>query len=420
MINVGTNKGTKMAKSKPLTANFVKNIAIAGKYYDGGGFGLFLRVDEGGYKRWVQRVRIDGKQSDLGLGAPPLVTLSEARQKALENKRQILSGINPMYSKPKNVKKMLFSEAVQGKFEQRRSEFKSEKHAKQWLASLEQYVLPKLGKIPVEEITKEHILSVLQPIWTTKTPTAKKIQQRIESIIGWAKVMGHYVGENPASWRNNLKELLPNPSRISSVNQFPAIQQKDVSRWWQDLILRDGVGSLALQLLALIGCRSGDIRQMKWSQLDLIDRKSWTIPAKEMKASEFDYVTPLTNQMLTILERIDRDQSTDLVFCNSKGGQLSDMVFSAIMRRIHEADILKGCGGYVDRQSHRPAVPHGLRSTFKVWSAERGFDDNMSEIQLAHSVGSETFRAYHRTDLFERRRDMMEQYSKFITGQEEQ
>jgi len=409
-----------MAKSKPLTANFVKNITIAGKYYDGGGLGLFLRVDQGGYKRWVQRVRIDGKQSDLGLGAPPLVTLSEARQKAIENKRQILSGINPMYSKPKNVKKMLFSEAVQGKFEQRRSEFKSNKHAKQWLTSLERYVLPKLGKIPVEEISKEHILSVLLPIWATKTPTAKKIQQRIESILNWAKVMGHYAGENPASWRNNLKELLPNPSKLTSAIQFPAIQQKDVSRWWQDLTLRDRAGSLALQLLALIGCRSGDIRQMKWSQLDLIDRKSWVIPAKEMKASEFDYVTPLTNQMLNILARIDRDKSTDLVFCNSKGGQLSDMVFSAIMRRIHEADMRKGGEGYLDIRSGRPAVPHGLRSTFKVWSAESGFDDKMSEIQLAHSVGSETYRAYHRTDLFERRRHMMEQYSEFITGQEKQ
>jgi len=417
MTNVGTNKGTNMAKSKSLTANFVKNITIAGKYYDGGGFGLFLRVDKGGYKRWVQRVRIDGKQSDLGLGAPPLVTLSEARQKALENKRQILSGINPMYSKSKEIKRMLFSEALRGKFEQRRAEFKSEKHARQWLTSMEQYVLPKLGKIPVEEITKGHILSVLQPIWATKTPTAKKIQQRIESILNWAKVMGHYEGENPASWRNNLEELLPNPSKLTPVIQFPAIQQKDVSRWWQDLILRDGVGSLALQLLTLIGCRSGDIRQMKWSQLDLIDRKSWTIPAKAMKASEFDYVTPLTSQMLTVLLRLDRDQSNDLVFCNSRGGQLSDMVFSAIMRRIHEAEIRQGRVGYVDIRTGRPAVPHGLRSTFKVWSAERGFDDNMSEIQLAHSVGSETYRAYHRTDLFERRRDMMEQYSEFITGQ---
>ena len=397
-----------------LTANFVKNVKIAGKYYDGGGHGLCLRVDKKGYKRWVQRIRIGGRQRDLGLGSPPLVSLADARSKALENKRTVINGGNPCNPRSGNPRQITFSEAIKLRFDKQAAEFGSLKHEKQWLSNLRRYVEPSLGRRYVDEITKHDVIAVLQPIWLTKNATARKIQQQIQSIFSTCKVSGYVSGDNPAEWRDNLSELLPNPSKIRTAQHHPALQRKDASRWWTELQTRDGNGALALQFLTLTCVRSGDVRGMKWSEIDF-DEKMWVAP-RERRKTDQDLRTPLSSHMMDVLNRLSAHNRAEIVFVNSKGKMLSDMTLSALMKRIHLSDTKVGGNGFVDLRSQKPAVPHGLRSTFKDWAAECGYDDIMTEIQLTHQVGSEQYRAYMRSDLMDRRRNMLEDWGDFLFG----
>ena len=397
-----------------LTANFVKNVKTAGKYYDGGGHGLCLRVDKKGYKRWVQRIRVRGRQRDLGLGSPPLVSLADARGKALENKRLVINGGNPSNLKSDKPTQITFSEAIQLRFDKQAAEFGSLKHEKQWLSNLRRYVEPSLGRRYVDEITKHDVIDVLQPIWLTKNATARKIQQQIQSIFSTCKVSGYISGDNPAEWRNNLSELLPNPSKIRTTQNHPALQKKDAARWWAELQTRDGNGALALQFLTLTCVRSGDVRGMKWSEIDF-DEKMWVAP-RERRKTDQDLRTPISSHMMKILNLLSARSQNEFVFMNSKGTMLSDMTLSALMKRMHLSDLKAGGNGFIDLRSQKPAVPHGLRSTFKGWAAECGYDDIMTEIQLTHQVGSEQYRAYMRSDLMDRRRNMLEDWGEFLLG----
>jgi hypothetical protein len=194
--------------AKQLSAAFVNSVKDAGKYFDGSGLGLFLRVDETGYRRWVQRIRINGRQRDVGLGSPPVVTLADAREKALANKRIVVGGGDPFADRMKHRNQLTFAEAVERVHETKQAEFRSEKHAKQWLATLSIYAVPKLGRLPVDEIGLLDVRRVLEPIWTDKTVTASRLRQRIEAVLSWATVAGFRDGDNPARWKGNLAEML--------------------------------------------------------------------------------------------------------------------------------------------------------------------------------------------------------------------
>lgn len=401
-----------------LTAAFVKNIKEAGKYFDGGGLGLVLRVEPSGYKRWVQRIRVNGRQRDLGLGAPPVTTLADARERALENKRLVVSGGDPFLERQSRRNKLTFREAADQFFDKKRPEFRSEKHASQWIASVQRYANPKLGRLPVDEITVSDIRRVLEPIWTTKTTTASRLRQRIEAILSWATVAGYRTGDNPARWRGNLSEVLPKPSKVQRPSHQPALRLQDAHRWWLELSKRDGMGTRALQLLTLCGSRSGEIRGMTWSEVDLSGEPTWHIPGTRMKSGRAHKV-PLTPAMVKLLEGLERHPKSDLVFYNSKGKPLSDMTLSATMKRLHAADLREGRSGFIDGQSGKPAVPHGLRSTFRDWAAERGYDRDMAELQLAHTVGSDVERAYRRSDMLDRRRKMLEAWERFLNGHDD-
>ena len=411
----GDKNGDDMVSNKRLSANFVKNITKAGKYFDGGGLGLCLRVDARGYKRWVQRIRIFGRQRDLGLGSPPVISLAAAREKALENKRMILTGANPIAERKLSKAKLLFKDAAHQAFQKKKHEFRSEKHAKQWMSAINTYAMPRLGNIPVDEISLTDILAVLEPIWITKNQTAKRVQQRLEFILTWSKISGYRSGENPAQWRGNLSELLANPNRLRSTAHHPALQISDARRWWSALSAFDGMGATALKLVALTACRSGDVRGMRWSEIKNGSESVWIIPADRAK-TEMEYRIPLTDEMVMLLDRVPKRSQSDLVFHNSKFSKLSDMTLSAVMRRMHKKDEVSNGLGFVDATSGKPAVPHGLRSTFRDWAAECGYDSNLAEIQLCHVVGTETQRAYLRTDMVQRRRKMMAEYGKIFTG----
>jgi integrase len=335
-------------------------------------------------------------------------------------------GGDPLAAKRKARDGLTFSKAVETYLESKLSEFRNDKHRKQWRSTLDNYAVPVLGRMQVSDIGVRDVLRVLEPIWKTKTVTAKRVRGRIESVLSWATVAGHREGDNPARWKGNLSEILPKPSKVAKSENHPALALGDVAEWWADLRARNGMATRALEFVTLTAARSGEVRGMTWGEIEWGDRASranranpqavWNVPASRMKNGR-PHRVPLTQEAVTLLESLPRLNSTNLVFFAPKGGILSDMALSAVMRRMHAAQVKAGNPGYLDPTSKRPVVPHGLRSTFRQWAAEQGFPRDMAEIALAHFIGSDVERAYQRSDMLERRREMMAAWSAFLGGQ---
>lgn len=405
--------------SQKLTDRKVKASLAAGRYYDGSGSGLHLHVRESGSKAWVQRIRLNGKYVDMGLGSYPAISLSKARKIASDNKTLALEGKDPrlVNAKPKSIP--TFSELADQVVANKITGLSNPKHRAQWVSTIDTYAKPILGHLSVDRIEVQHVLSVLQPIWMTKNETARRLRGRLAAIFDHAIALKLRPSPNPAAWEANLSVLLIGPSKNKDANNQPALQRDDAQRWWKKLSLRDGMGTKALQFLTLVASRSGEVRGMTWSEIHPLNgdktKPIWIIPAERMKAKR-EHRTPLTSMMISILESIPRHPSTDLIFHSEKGRMLSDMTLSATMKRIHECEVKEGGMGFIDISSKRIAVPHGLRSTFRNWAAENGQDSDMAEIQLAHKIGDGAFRAYHRTDLLEKRRQMMVEWGDFLAG----
>jgi integrase len=340
-----------------------------------------------------------------------------------------LQHADPLADKRKARETMTFAQAVEKYLAAKLDEFRNEKHRKQWRATLDGYAVPVLGRKDVAEITVQDVLRVLEPIWQTKTETASRLRGRIESVLSWATVAGYRTGDNPARWKANLSEILPKPAKVAKSDNQPALAQGDVARWWAELVQRDGMSARALEFLTLTAARSGEVRGMTWQEISIEPRDTtdttdetrptrvgiWTIPASRMKGGRAHRV-PLTPEAVALLESLPMMKDSPYVFFAARGGMLSDMSLSAVMRRMQEAQVKAGAPGYLDPASKRPAVPHGLRSTFRQWAAERGSPRDMAEIALAHFIGSEVERAYQRSDMLDRRRDMMAAWAAFLNG----
>jgi integrase len=403
---------------RALSARFVETVSQPGKYFDGQG--LFLRVAPNGARQWVQRITIRGKRRELGLGSPPAVSLATARKLALENRGKAMLGRDPLAEKRAAKSQLLtFAECVSAHSEAKLSEFRSEKHRKQWQSALQRLALPVLGDMPVRDISTKDVLRMLEPHWRERTITAKKLRGQVEAVLTWATVAGHREGDNPAAWRGNLKELLPSPGKVAKAQHHPSLALGDVARWWIDLSQREGMAAKALQFLALTAARSGEVRGMQWDEVEVGSPSSpvgvWTVPASRMKNGR-EHRVPLTVEAAALLESLPRLGDSPYVFFAPRGGMLSDMSISAVMRRMQEAEVKAGRPGYLDPRSKRPAVPHGLRSTFRQWAAEQGYPRDMAEIALAHWIGSEVERAYQRADMLERRRAMMADWAAILRG----
>ncbi|MBF9060756.1 tyrosine-type recombinase/integrase [Rhodobacterales bacterium HKCCSP123] len=396
---------------KALTARYVETVSAPGKYFDGQG--LFLRVAKNGAKQWVQRITIRGKRCELGLGSPPAVPLSEARRVALENRGKAMLGGDPLAEKRAARGRMTFAEAVERYADVRLKEIRNPKDRKRWRTLFEVYALPSFGRIDVADISVQDVLRVLQPIWQDKTETAKRLRAQIESVLSWATVAGYRTGDNPARWSGNLSEILPKPSKVAKSANQPALALADVSRWWTFLAEREGMAARALQFLALTAARSGEVRGMTWDEVDL-SAGIWSVPSSRMKNGR-EHRVPLARDAIALLDNLPRMNNSALVFFAPRGGKLSDMSISAVMRRMQEAEVKAGGQGFIDPRSKRPAVPHGLRSTFRQWAAETGYPRDMAEIALAHWMGSEVERAYQRSDMLERRRAMMADWAVFLS-----
>ena len=414
-------------EEKKLSAAFLKTDLAPGRYHDGGNLGLFLRVDPNGKRFWIQRTTVQGKRTEIGLGSYPMISLADARGKATANKRLAMEGGDPLEAKRKARAAMTFAEAMETYLTKKNLEFSNDKHSKQWRSTLDSYAVPVLGNMKLATIEVQHVLRVLEPIWGTKTETAKRLRGRIEAVLSWATVSGHRTGDNPARWGGNLAELLAKPGKVADKGNQPALALADLSRWWAALAARDGMAARALQFLTLCASRSGEVRGMTWDEVEIVPADSaipanranrvglWIIPASRMKAGR-EHRVPLTAEAVELLESLPRMADSPYVFFAARGGMLSDMTLSAVMRRMNESEIKAGNPGYLDPRSKRPAVPHGIRSTFRDWAAEQGIDRDMAEMALAHSVGSEVERAYRRTDMLERRRAVMEAWGLAVRG----
>ncbi len=288
-------------------------------------------------------------------------------------------------------------------------ELSNAKHKAQWLSTLQTYALPFIGSKQVNEITVDDIHELLRPIWMEKNETARRLRGRIERILNYAAVKKMMSLPNPAAWQGNLSVLLPSKVQGRRIEHHPSLQLKDTQRWWHDLQSRDGMGAKALQFLTLSTCRSGEARGMRWEEVEFFKGEQieklgfyglWTIPAERMKADR-EHVVPIIKPMKDILEPMQKDEG--LIFPSRKNTELSDMTLSALMKRMHGADQL----GFVDAACGRPAVPHGLRSTFRNWVAENAHSREAAELQLAHKFGSDVEHAYHRTRLLTQRAELL-------------
>lgn len=385
----------------------------------GGVDGLQLQVTPTGARSWLLRTTVAGRRRSLGLGSYPTVTLASARERAREAREAIWRGVDPVEERRRaraalaadRARGLTFRQAVEKALRAKSAEFRSDKHRKQWRATLDTYAAPALGDMLVADISVQDVRRALAPIWESKTETASRLRGRIEAVLAWATVNGHREGDNPARWKGNLDAILPKPSKVAKVTHHPALALGDVADWFADLRRRDGMATRALELMAMTAARSGEVRGATWAEVDL-DAATWTIPAARMKAGK-EHRVPLTAEAVALLEALPRFEGSPYVFPAARGGMLSDMALSACMKRINEARR----GGYMDTRSGRPAVPHGLRSTFRDWCAERGVDRDMAEIALAHTVGSDVERAYRRSDMFDRRRALMDSWGRFLRGE---
>lgn len=417
----------------------------------GGVQGLLLQITATGGRSWVMRVRTRDGRKHYGLGSYTEISLAEARRRGADVRDAIRAGADPVeawrigaaardmmakgyaqgeaWSKAREQRqairddeaaadKMTFEKAAGEFLKTKLSEFKSETHRKQWGSTLETYAMPIIGKADVAAITVHDIERVLKPIWDTKTETASRLRGRIEAVLAWATVKKHRTGDNPARWKGNLDAIMPKPSKVASKGNHPALQLSDAAEWWKALQKRGGMGARAVEFLTLCASRSGEVRGAVWDEFDGLDGDNpmWTIPASRMKMGK-EHRVPLPPAAVALLDALPRHPESPYVFPAPRGGMLSDMTLSKVMRDMQETAVKLGGKGWLDRASGRPAVPHGLRSTFRDWAAEHTeYPRDVAEIALAHKVGSEVERAYRRSDMVEKRRALMADWAAFLHG----
>ena len=385
--------GNKCGNAMPLNARKVET-AAPGRHGDGRG--LFLYVKPTGARSWVLRYQVQGRRRDLGLGPYPDVSLAMARDRAAEARRLIAEGEDPI-AKKQQAKPKTFREAALELIESKRPGWKNAKHAAQWTATLEAYVFPKIGAVQVAKIETADVISTLTPIWAEKPETANRVRQRIEAVIDYASALGIRSGDNPARWRGHLDHLLPKPKKVRAVVHHPALPHAQIADFMTDLAKREGVAARALAFTILTVARSGETRGMTWGEVDL-DAKVWTIPAGRMKAAR-EHRVPLTDNALALLgQRAEEIPADALVFGSEakRGKPISDMSMTAVLRRMERADI----------------TVHGFRSTFRDWAGETtGFPREVIEAALAHGIKDKAEAAYARSDLFDKRRLLMEAWA---------
>lgn len=373
--------------------------AKPGMHADGGG--LYLQVTPTGARSWIFRYTRAGKAHDMGLGPVHTVSLAEARLAALGARQALLAGADPLAQRRAAVAATAgvptFKEARVAYVDQHRAGWKNPKHADQWANTLEAYADPVIGALPVDQVTTEHLVEILKPIWATKTETATRVRQRIEVVLDAAKVQGKRSGENPARWRGHLDKLLPKPSKVKKARHFSAMPYAALPAFMATLRAGTAIADLALEWTILTAARTGMTRFATWDEIDR-KHKTWTVPGERMKAG-VGHVVPLPLRCLEILDALPREKGNPYLFPGSRKPHMSN---NTMDKRLEDL----GQGAY---------TVHGFRSTFKDWASETtSFPNEVSEAALAHTIENKTEAAYRRGALLAKRRELMEAWAEYV------
>lgn len=379
---------------KRLSALQVRNLTKPGRYADGDG--LYLMVDASGARRWIMRIMVQGKRKDLGLGGASTVSLKEARDKAQEMHTLIRSGKDPV-SERKTLRRVIptFAEAATTVHSSMASSWKNAKHGAQWINTINTYATPLLGTRRIDAIGTPEILTTLQPIWREKPETARRVKQRLQTIFDWAKAAGFREGENPV---DGVERGLP--KQTDEDEHHKALPYDQVGQFLRDLRQSPSgsIPKLGFEFLILSATRTNEVLGAKWNEIDM-ERACWTIPADRMKAGK-EHRVPLSERCVEILRAAEqlRDDGDYVFPGRSQSKPLSNMAFLQIVRRMNLA-----------------ITPHGFRSTFRDWAAEQThFPNEVCEQALAHTISNKVEAAYRRTDLFEKRKELMAAWCTFV------
>ena len=371
--------------------------------------GLYLQVAGSGTKSWLFRYKspVTAKQREMGLGSLNLVSLAAARNIALECRRQVLSGLDPLEERARvkrvrqleQARSITFREAAEQCIASKKPEWKNAKHAQQWTNTLTTYAYPVFGTLSVSDLDTDLVLKAIEPIWLSKAETASRVRQRIETVWDWARARKYVEGENPARLRGHLDKILAKTAKVKQVKHHAAVPYKEIAAFITKLRGRKGSSALAMEFMILTAGRTGEVRGARWQEINLTT-KVWTIPADRMKAGK-EHRVPLSERALEILNSIKSNRNPDeFVFPGWKTGTgLSDGAMLTLLRKM---DV-------------EPYTPHGFRSTFRDWAAEEAhqFSNETVELALAHTIKNKAEAAYRRGDQLERRRELMKAWNDY-------
>ena len=375
-----------------LSERTVRAAKAPGRYFDGQG--LFLIVEPSGAKRWAQRLAVGGRRQELGLGGYPVVSLKMARDAAIQNRREARNGENPKTTRRQTRGAPAFAEAERKVFDLRRGGWKGERHAKDWTESMRLHVLPRLGAISVADVSTEDVIAVLSPIWHSKPTTAKRVRQRIAAVLTWAVAQG-LRSDNPA---DSARAVLARQSNGKTAQRsLPYVEVAGAVATVRASHATPAL-KLAFEFMVLTAARSGEVREATWNEIDL-EAATWTVPASRMKA-EREHRVPLSGRAVEILTeaRALRSNHGDLVFPSRGGRPIGNTGFVQALRRLG-----------ID------ATAHGFRASFRTWAQERtNVPREVCEAALAHTLKDKAEAAYARSDLFERRRELMDRWARYL------
>lgn len=387
-----------------LSALKVSKTTERGRYSDGGG--LYLQVTRDGVKSWVFRYMRHKKARTMGLGPLHTVSLADARIKAMECRKLLLNGSDPLASRQaeaeerraRHARSKTFAQCCEAYVEAHKAGWRNAKHVTQWTNTLTTYAYPVLGDLAVSDITVDLVMSVLEPIWTKKNETASRLRGRIEAVLDWATVREFRTGDNPARWRGHLDHLLPPPSKVQKVEHHAALPHAEVAAFMKMLRAQESLAARALELLILTATRTGSVIAATVGEFDL-QNKIWTIPPEHMKGNK-EHRVPLTRHALSLLTRLcENKKKEDFVFPGQRDGEhLSNMAMLQLLKRMKRHDL----------------TSHGFRSTFRDWAGEfTQHPREVAEAALAHTLKDKVEAAYARSDLFIKRVQLMHDWATY-------
>lgn len=391
-----------------LTVKQVAKLTHPGRYRDERG--LYLQVISPTNRSWLLRYERDGRERWMGLGSAHTFTLEEARERAREARKLLADGIDPLEAKRAEraaralaaTKVLTFKEAAQQYFQDHSRKWSNAKHRAQFTSTLEAYVHPHIGDLPVASIDTPLVLKVLESqnggserFWTAVPETASRVRRRLEWVLDWATVRGYRSGDNPARWRGHLDQVLPARAELRDTKHHASLPYLEAPKFMTDLATREGIGARALEFTILTAARTGEVVGAKWEEIDL-SAKTWTVPKDRMKAGR-EHRVPLSSAALSLLEALPRE--AEFVFPGGrKGAPMSNMAMTTVLRRMERRDI----------------TVHGFRSTFRDWAAETtGYPNHVVEMALAHVIANKVEAAYRRGDLFDKRRELMADWARY-------